>query len=232
MRALQTPASLDTAAAAPELTREGSEVASVCVCDRMSASAPWRDSEATAGRIKKIIPDRGFGFVRADDGAEAFFHRTEVTLVHLSSLEEGEAVTFDLVDSPKGPRGATSRRAPDRTLVLGAVDHLRPELGRRCAYSACEANRLAPAISGLSRVRQDCDTFVRNAWGRHLRSDVSDAVLEEGGRPPSPLILLCPPDLAPCAGPSPARNTRAAAMTRPRAPMSTGGPVLPDSVVP
>ncbi len=58
----------------------------------------------TAGRIKKIIPDRGFGFVRADDGAEAFFHRTEVTLVDFDSLEEGEAVTFDLVDSPKGPR--------------------------------------------------------------------------------------------------------------------------------
>jgi CspA family cold shock protein len=70
----------------------------------MSASALGGIREVTAGRIKKIIPDRGFGFVRADDGAEAFFHRTEVTLVDFDSLEEGEAVTFDLVDSPKGPR--------------------------------------------------------------------------------------------------------------------------------
>jgi hypothetical protein len=37
-------------------------------------------------------------------------------------------------------------------------------------------------MPGLLRVRQDCDTIVRNAWHRHLRSEFSDAVLEEGGR--------------------------------------------------
>src|SRR5437588_10902486 len=57
-----------------------------------------------AGRIKKIIPDRGFGFVRADDGNEVFFHRTELTTVDFDTLQEGEEVTFDIVDSPKGPR--------------------------------------------------------------------------------------------------------------------------------
>jgi CspA family cold shock protein len=57
-----------------------------------------------AGRIKMISPDRGFGFVRGDDGAEAFFHRTELTTVDFDSLEEGESVTFEVVDSPKGPR--------------------------------------------------------------------------------------------------------------------------------
>ena len=58
----------------------------------------------TAGRIKKIIPDRGFGFVRADDGNEVFFHRTELTTVDFDALQEGEQVTFDIVNSPKGPR--------------------------------------------------------------------------------------------------------------------------------
>jgi len=57
-----------------------------------------------AGRIKKIIPDRGFGFVRSEDGNEVFFHRTELTTVDFDSLQEGESVTFDIVDSPKGPR--------------------------------------------------------------------------------------------------------------------------------
>jgi CspA family cold shock protein len=64
-----------------------------------------------AGRIKKIIPDRGFGFVRGDDGNEVFFHRTEVTLVDFDSLEEGETVTFDIVDSPKGPRARNLQKA-------------------------------------------------------------------------------------------------------------------------
>jgi cold shock protein len=64
-----------------------------------------------AGRIKKIIPDRGFGFVRADDGNEVFFHRTELTLVDFDSLEEGQVVEFDIVDSPKGPRARNLRQA-------------------------------------------------------------------------------------------------------------------------
>jgi CspA family cold shock protein len=45
-----------------------------------------------------------FGFVRADDGNEVFFHRTELTTVDFDALQEGEQVTFDIVDSPKGPR--------------------------------------------------------------------------------------------------------------------------------
>src|ERR1039457_158429 len=64
----------------------------------------------TAGRIKKIIPDRGFGFVRADDGNEVFFHRTELTTVDFDALQEGEQVTFDIVDSPKGPRARTLQK--------------------------------------------------------------------------------------------------------------------------
>jgi cold shock protein len=64
-----------------------------------------------AGRIKKIIPDRGFGFVRADDGNEVFFHRTELTLADFDQLEEGQVVEFDIVDSPKGPRARNLRQA-------------------------------------------------------------------------------------------------------------------------
>lgn len=64
-----------------------------------------------AGRIKKIIPDRGFGFVRADDGNEVFFHRTELTLADFDRLEEGQVVEFDIVDSPKGPRARNLRAA-------------------------------------------------------------------------------------------------------------------------
>ena len=64
-----------------------------------------------AGRIKKIIPDRGFGFVRADDGNEVFFHRTELTLADSDQLEEGQVVEFDIVDSPKGPRARNLRQA-------------------------------------------------------------------------------------------------------------------------
>ena len=38
------------------------------------------------------------------ESREVFFHRTELTTVDFDSLQEGESVTFDIVDSPKGPR--------------------------------------------------------------------------------------------------------------------------------
>lgn len=60
------------------------------------------------GRIKKIIHDRGFGFVRADDGNEIFFHRTELS-IDFDSLQEGQQVEFEVVDSPKGPRARNLR---------------------------------------------------------------------------------------------------------------------------
>ena len=62
------------------------------------------------GRIKKIIHDRGFGFVRADDGNEVFFHRTELSTVDFDSLQEGQAVTFEVVNSPKGPRARNMKQ--------------------------------------------------------------------------------------------------------------------------
>jgi CspA family cold shock protein len=64
-----------------------------------------------SGRIKKVIPDRGFGFVRAEGGNEVFFHRTEITTLDFDSLEEGDQVTFDIVDSPKGPRARNMQKA-------------------------------------------------------------------------------------------------------------------------
>ena len=56
------------------------------------------------GRIKKIVHDRGFGFVRAEDGNDVFFHRTELDAVDFDGLQEGQAFAFDVVDTPKGPR--------------------------------------------------------------------------------------------------------------------------------
>lgn len=57
------------------------------------------------GTIKKIVPDRGFGFIQAEDGKEYFFHRTGIdTSVNFDQLTGGERVTFDVEPSPKGPR--------------------------------------------------------------------------------------------------------------------------------
>ncbi len=55
------------------------------------------------GTIKKVVSDRGFGFVASDDGTEYFFHRSG-TEADFDRLQGGEKVTFDVESSPKGPR--------------------------------------------------------------------------------------------------------------------------------
>lgn len=65
-----------------------------------------------SGTIKKIVSDRGFGFIAAEDGVEYFFHRSGVDdSVNFDSLRGGEAVSFEIEQSQKGPRAAQVRLA-------------------------------------------------------------------------------------------------------------------------
>lgn len=56
------------------------------------------------GAIKKLISDRGFGFISASDGREIFFHQSSLVGASFSSLKEGQEVEFEVEKSPKGPR--------------------------------------------------------------------------------------------------------------------------------
>ena len=57
------------------------------------------------GTVKKLVPDRGFGFITADDGKDYFFHRDGVDpSLDFDRLVGGEKVTFQVEPSPKGPR--------------------------------------------------------------------------------------------------------------------------------
>ena len=62
------------------------------------------------GTIKRVIRDRGFGFIRSTDGQEVFFHRSTLQQMNFDGLKEGEAVEFEMERGDKGPR-ATSVRA-------------------------------------------------------------------------------------------------------------------------
>ena len=60
----------------------------------------------TTGTIKKIVADRGFGFITAEDGKEYFFHHelTSQAPLEFDRLVGGERVSFEIEASPKGPR--------------------------------------------------------------------------------------------------------------------------------
>ena len=59
----------------------------------------------TTGTIKKVVADRGFGFITGEDGKDYFFHRNGLQLsLDFDRLAGGEPVEFDIEQSPKGPR--------------------------------------------------------------------------------------------------------------------------------
>lgn len=56
------------------------------------------------GKIKKIISDRGFGFISDSDGNEVFFHQSSVLEDKFATLNEEQEVEFEVEKSAKGPR--------------------------------------------------------------------------------------------------------------------------------
>jgi cold shock protein len=55
------------------------------------------------GTIKKLIADKGFGFIDGEHG-ELFFHHSALEGTAIEALRVGQAVTYEEGRGPKGPR--------------------------------------------------------------------------------------------------------------------------------
>ncbi len=58
----------------------------------------------TRGTVKWFNDSKGFGFITCEDGGDIFVHHTSINGNGFKSLSEGQAVTFDVEKTPKGPR--------------------------------------------------------------------------------------------------------------------------------
>jgi CspA family cold shock protein len=56
------------------------------------------------GKITRLMTGKGFGFVAAGEGDEYFFHQSACNGVQFDDLQEGQSVTFEAGQGPKGPR--------------------------------------------------------------------------------------------------------------------------------
>jgi CspA family cold shock protein len=61
------------------------------------------------GKIKKVVTERGFGFIDDTDGREVFFHQSALEGVEFSALQSGQSVEFEVEKSDKGPRAINVR---------------------------------------------------------------------------------------------------------------------------
>jgi CspA family cold shock protein len=58
------------------------------------------------GTVKWFNPEKGYGFIRRDDGEDVFVHYSAIAGEGFRSLEEGQRVEFEVTEGKKGPQAA------------------------------------------------------------------------------------------------------------------------------
>jgi CspA family cold shock protein len=56
------------------------------------------------GTVKWFNSEKGFGFITGEDGKDVFAHFSQINSEGYKSLEEGQKVSYDVANGPKGPQ--------------------------------------------------------------------------------------------------------------------------------
>jgi len=60
----------------------------------------------TTGTVKWFNSEKGFGFITTDEGSDVFAHFSAITGDGFKTLEEGQKVSFDIVEGDRGPQAS------------------------------------------------------------------------------------------------------------------------------
>lgn len=63
-----------------------------------------------SGKIKWFDNKKGFGFISQESGLDVFVHHSSIEGEGFKTLEEGEDVNFEIIESDKGPKAQNVRR--------------------------------------------------------------------------------------------------------------------------
>ena len=63
------------------------------------------------GKVKWFNSEKGFGFIEAEDGNDVFVHFSAIQSEGFKTLDEGQAVTFEVEQGQRGPQATNVRKA-------------------------------------------------------------------------------------------------------------------------
>ncbi|CAM3530464.1 cold shock domain-containing protein [Marinicrinis lubricantis] len=58
------------------------------------------------GKVKWFNAEKGYGFIETEEGGDVFVHFSAIQVDGFKTLEEGQAVEFDIVEGARGPQAA------------------------------------------------------------------------------------------------------------------------------
>jgi CspA family cold shock protein len=78
---------------------------------RMRPGLFQESADMPQGKVKRLVADRGFGFIETERGDDLFFHHSEVQGANIEALREGQVVEYELGQGRKGPCATHIRTA-------------------------------------------------------------------------------------------------------------------------
>ncbi|MDQ0216729.1 CspA family cold shock protein [Oikeobacillus pervagus] len=63
------------------------------------------------GKVKWFNAEKGFGFIEREGGDDVFVHFSAIQSEGFKSLDEGQTVTFEIVEGNRGPQAANVQKA-------------------------------------------------------------------------------------------------------------------------